>query len=124
MTQNPTLRAVSFNDIACVYGAIDFQDLLGNFIAHLRDPHLSGRALHDHGVNTLILFHHVPVYHKIKFTDSDGTIVDSAHIWPEQVDTHGQIIPARFDTVLLRTGQQPDNVHGMFPSDHLESGSS
>jgi len=124
MTQNPTLRAVSFEDIGCIYSAVNFQDLLGDFIAKLRDPHISDRSLHDCGVNTWILFHHVPIFHKIKFMDSDGAIVDSAHIRPEQLDTHGRIIPACFDTVLLRTGQQPDNVHGMFLSDHLESGSS
>ena len=121
MTQNPTLRAVSFDDIACVYGAVDFQDVLGDFIAHLRDPHISGRALLDRGRNTLIPFCNVPIFHKIKFTNSDGTVVDSAHIRLEQVDTCRRIIPARFDTVLLRTGQQPDNVHGTFSSDHLES---
>jgi hypothetical protein len=42
MTQNPTLRRVSFDDIVFKYGAVDFQDLLGDFLAHLRDSSLSG----------------------------------------------------------------------------------
>ena len=33
-----------------------------------------------HGVNTLIPFHHVPVFHKIKFESGDGTIVDSVTV--------------------------------------------
>ena len=111
MAQRPTLR-VSFNDIAYKYGAIDFQDALGDFLARLRDPLISGRALRNQGANTLIPFNHVPVFHKIKFRNQDGAIVDSVHIRPEQLDTHRRIIPARFDTVLVRAGQQPNNTSG------------
>jgi len=121
MTQNPTLWRVSFEDITYKYGAIDFLDLLGDFLVHLKDPSISGQALYDCGENTLIPFHHVPVFHKIKFTNGDGTIVDSIYIRLEQVDIHGWIIPARFDTVLVWTGKHPDNVHGIqgrFSSDH------
>ena len=122
MTRKPTLRRVSFDDIAYSYGALDFQDHLGDFLAHLRNPDVLGRALRHLGENTLIPFRHVPVFHKIKFTNKNGTIVDSVQIRPEQVDGHGWTIPARFDTVLVRTGQQqPDNVwriQGRFSSDH------
>lgn len=110
MTWNPILWRVLFNSITNNYGAIDFQDLLGNFLVHLRWPHLSGWALYNHRENTLIPFHHIPAFHKIKFTDGDGAIIDSVHIWLEQVDPHGQIIPVHFDTVLIWTGQQPDNA--------------
>ena len=121
MARNPTLRRVLFEDVISDYGAIDFPDLLGDFLAHLLDPSLTGRALCNRGANTLILFNYVPVFHKIKFTNQDDITVDSIHIWPEQVDGHGRIIPARFDTVLVRTGGQPDNAHGnqsRFSSDH------
>lgn len=123
MTQHPTINRVSFEDITCNYGAVDLQDLLGDYLAHLREPHLSGRALRNRGQNTLIPFHHVPVYHKIKFRDIDGVIVDSVHTRPEQVDAHGRTIQARFDTVLVRTGQRPDNVRGKqgrFSSDEVK----
>ncbi len=118
MTRNPTIRRVSFNDVIHNYGAVDFMDILGDFLARLREPHASGRTLRNLGANTLIPFQHVPVFHKIKFTDGDGTIIDSVHIRPEQVDAHGRIIPARFDTVLIRTGQQPNNTQGGFWLDH------
>jgi len=111
MTQNLTLWRVSFDSITSNYCAIDFQDVLGDFIAHLKQPHLSGHALLNHGENTLIPFNYAPVFHKIKFMNRDGAVVDSIHIQPEQVDTHGWIIPARFDIVLVRIGQQLDNVH-------------
>ena len=123
MTQHLTIRRVSFEDIIYNYSAVDFQDLLGDFLAHLREPHISGQALCNRGGNTLILFRHVPVYHKIKFRDIDGIIVDSVHVWPEQVDVRGQTIQAHFDTVLIQTGQQPDNVRGKqgrFSSDRVE----
>jgi hypothetical protein len=110
MTQHPTINRVSFEDIVYNYGAVDFQDLLGDFIAHLREPHISGQALRNRGGNTLIPFRHVPVYHKIKFRDIDDVIVDSVHIRPDQVDACGRTMQARFDTVLVRTGQQLDNM--------------
>jgi len=112
MTQNPTRRA-SFDDIVCNYGAVDFQDILGDFLAHLQEPRLSGQALLNHGGNTLIPFQHVPVFHKIKFRNKNGAIIDAVHIRPEQADSHKRIIPARFDIVLVWTGQQPDSAHGV-----------
>jgi len=121
MTQNPTLWRVSFKDVTYKYGATDFQDLLGDFLAHLKKPHLSEQALCNHGENTLIRFHCIPVFHKIKFTNRDGAVIDSVHIQLEQVGTHGRIIPACFDTVLVWTGQQPGNacwIQGRFWSDH------
>jgi hypothetical protein len=110
MARHPTVRRVSFEDITYNYGAADFQDVLGDFLAQLGEPSVSGRALRNRGANTWIPFHHVPVFHKIKFTNRDGIIVDGVHIRPEQADTHGRTIPARFDTVLVWTGQQPDDV--------------
>ena len=52
MTDHLTLRKVSFNDIIDMYGAANFPDILGDFLAHLKEPHLSGRALCRTGVNT------------------------------------------------------------------------
>ena len=112
MTQNPTLYSVPFEDIRREYGATKFQDLLGDFLASLTEPSVSGRALRNHGANTWIPFCHVPTFHKIKFRNNNGAIVDCIHIRPEQVRPNGQISPARFDTVLVRTGQQSGNVCG------------
>jgi hypothetical protein len=115
MTNHPTVPRVSFKDIVNNYGAVNFQDALGDFLAHLKEPHLSGWVLHREGVNTLIPFNHVPVFQTIKFKNNDGAIVDSIHIQPEhaleQAPPHGWITPACFNTALVQVGQQPDNMH-------------
>ncbi|KAF8264336.1 hypothetical protein EI94DRAFT_1703320 [Lactarius quietus] len=113
MAKHPSVKAVSFNDLAHNYGAVDFQDALADFIAQTNHPTISGAMLFKLAANTLIPFRSVPVYHKIKFSTSNGSeIVDSIQIQPEQKDKHGCPIPSRFDTVLVR-GKDPDTgAHG------------
>jgi hypothetical protein len=103
MAKHPHGRA-HFDVLARDYGAPDFQDALADFIAEYNHPGLSTRGLQDRSHNTLIPFIHVPVYHKIKFTNK-FEIVDVIHIRPEQKGTRGQIIPARFDTVIVEGGK-------------------
>ena len=110
MAQNPTVRNVCFNDIVGEYGAIDFQDALGNFLVQLKEPHISGWALHVRGENTLVLFHHVPVFYNIKFRNSYGAIIDAIHVQLKYEDKQGRIISMCFDTALVQAGQQSDNV--------------
>jgi Plavaka transposase len=106
MAQNPSKR-VSFNDLAADYGALHFQDALGDFIAQVNNPGAAASTLHNRSRNTLIPFSRVPVFHHFKFTksgDSDESeIVDAVHVRPEQRDSRGRIIPPRFDTVLVRS---------------------
>jgi hypothetical protein len=116
MAQNPERRQVPFNILATEYGALDFQDMLAKFIAQLNHPRVSGGALQNHTHDTHIPFTHVPVFHKIKFTTSNTfnktEIADIVHVWPEQKDSCGRIIPARFDTILVETSKgQLDSVH-------------
>ncbi|KAF8266478.1 hypothetical protein EI94DRAFT_1849530 [Lactarius quietus] len=111
MAKHPTLKAVSFDDLAYKYGATDFQDTLADFIAQTNHPTTSGAALSQLAADTLIPFHSVPVHHKIKFTNSNNTIVDSIQIQPEQKDARGRSIPSHFDTVLVRG--KNDSVHGI-----------
>jgi len=96
MALHPSIKAVSFDDIHGLYGAVQFQDALGEFIARVNYPGISGNALHVRAVNTLIPFRSVPVFHKVKFISGDAEsaeIVDAMHVWPEQKDKHGQVIP-------------------------------
>ena len=103
MAQNPTLKAVSFDNLAYKYGAIDFQDALADFIARINNPTASGASLSAMAADTLIPFRTVPVYHRLKFTSLSGSeIVDSVLVRPEQKDARGRLIPSRFDTVLVR----------------------
>ncbi|KAF8262862.1 hypothetical protein EI94DRAFT_1742432, partial [Lactarius quietus] len=75
MAKQPALKAVSFNDLAYKYGTTDFQDTLADFIAQTILPTTSRAALSQLAADMLIPFHSVPVHHKIKFTNSDNTIV-------------------------------------------------
>jgi hypothetical protein len=109
---HPTLKAVSFDDLAESYGAIDFQDALADYIARMNHPDLSAAALRARAANTLIPFRSVPVYHRIKFQQKGHPeVVDSILVWPEQTDSHGRRIPSRFDTALVRSGSQ-DSMYG------------
>ncbi|KAH8986507.1 hypothetical protein EDB83DRAFT_2240317 [Lactarius deliciosus] len=112
MARNPSLKAVSFNDLADKYGAFDFQDALTDFIAQLNHPQASATALRALAEDTLLPFRHVPVFHKIKFVSTpDRDIIDVVHVRPDQKDTRRRTIPSRFDTVIVRSRLQ-DSAHG------------
>ena len=113
MPQSPTIKAVSFLDIDRKYHANNFQDDLADFIVKVNYPGASTAALRARAEDTLIPFHAVPVFHRIRFVDNNDCdeqeTVDAVHVRPEVVDLHGQVVPARFDIVLVRTGQ--DRAH-------------
>ncbi|KAI9449055.1 hypothetical protein BJY52DRAFT_1127054 [Lactarius psammicola] len=115
MARNPTIKAVTFGDLAMKYGAIDFQDALADFIALTNYPDASVAMLRTRAADTLIPFQSLPVFHRMKFTSSsnpeDSEIVDSVVVRPEQRDARGRIVPSRFDTVLVR-GKHQDVMHG------------
>jgi len=104
MAQNPEKGQVLFDVLARYYGALDFQDMLANFITQLNYPDTSGGALWNRTYDTHIPFTCVPVYHKMKFTNK-SEIADVVHVWLEQKDSHGWIIPAQFDTALVQTSK-------------------
>jgi hypothetical protein len=108
MARNPEKTQVHFDILARGYGALDFQDMLAEFIAQVNHPHASGSALQACAHDTHIPFARVSVFHKIKFMMSrdfsnELEITDIVHVRPEQKDSHGRIIPARFDTVLVES---------------------
>jgi hypothetical protein len=115
MARTATLKAVSFDDLARKYGAIEFQDALADFIAQTNHPTVSGATLSALASDTLIPFRSVAVHHRIKYSKTDGSeIVDSIQVRPEQMDSRGRKIPSRFDTALVR-GRSPSQdglVHG------------
>jgi len=111
MALNPTIKSVTFNVLAHKYGAIEFQDTLADFLAHVNYPSASASALRQRAADLLIPFRSVPVFHNIKFTkfghSGESEISDTVHARPEIVDTHSHVIPARFDTVIV----QQDSLH-------------
>ena len=111
MAKAPALKAVSFDNLAHKYGAIDFQDALADYIARTNHPTASAAALSTLASDTLIPFRSVSVYHRIKFSTPDGSkIVDSIVVRPEQKDTRGRQVPSRFDTALIRS-KSPSQDH-------------
>jgi hypothetical protein len=108
MTLHPTIKAVSFNILAQKYGAMAFQDALADYITRVNNPAASN--VRAKAKDTLLPFRSVPVFHKIRFVatrDRDNPnedTVDAVHVRPEQTDSHGQIVPSRFDTVLVDNG--------------------
>ncbi len=93
-----------------MYGAVDFADALGDFIAGVLNDVLPGRATRYHGENIYLPFSRVPVYHCMKFTTSsnpkESEIVDAIHAQLEQKDSRGQFIPSCFNTVLVKGREQ------------------
>jgi len=110
MAVNPT-KSATFEDLACNYGAVDFQDALADYLVYLSNPGLSAHSARQRADNTLIPFRSVPVFHKIKFTkcgpSGDLEISDSAHARPKGMDMRARIIPARFDTVVVHQDGVP-----------------
>jgi len=109
--RNTLKKSKSLDILARDYGALNFQDALADFIVQINHPGVSGGTLRDRAHNTHIPFARVPVYHKIKFiksgnsNESASEIADVVHVRPEQRDSRGRIIPARFDTVLVESSK-------------------
>lgn len=107
MARHPSVKAVSFDALQIQYGALKFQDALADFIAQVNFPEARGSTLRAHAEDILIPFRGVPVFHVIKFTETEESeTIDSIHARPEQKDTRGRIIPSRFDTVLVESPSQ------------------
>jgi hypothetical protein len=110
IAQKPSVKAESLRDIIERYGAVDFADELGDFIAGVLNEMLPGRATRYRGENIFLPFSRVPVFHTMRFTKSRNPgqleTVDAVHARPEQRDSHGRIIPPRFDTVLVKGREQ------------------
>ena len=105
MSRNPSLKAISFNNLADKYGAFGFQDALADFIAQTNHPEASAMALRALAEDTLLPFQSVPVFHKIKFVSTrDSDIIDTVHVRLDQRDARGRLIPACFDTVIVSGG--------------------
>ncbi|KAH9083700.1 hypothetical protein EDB83DRAFT_2282415 [Lactarius deliciosus] len=109
LTTHPSEKGVTFERLFDRYGAADFQDALADFIVQHNDPGLSAAVARRRADNTLIPFQRVSVFHKVKFTNhdhSDPRTVDALHIRPEARNRHGNTIPGRFDTALVKHGSR------------------
>ncbi len=88
MALNLSIKAASFDVLACRYGADLFQDTLADYIVHINYPNASTTALRKLAEDTLLPFRSVPVFNKIKFiSDATSDMIDSIHVQPEHEDT-------------------------------------
>ncbi len=110
MAHHPSVKAVTFDNLKLRYGALQFQDMLANFITQVNNPGARGNILYTYAEDTLIPFHQVPVFHIIKFTVTGNAkemgIIDSVYAQLEQRGVCRQIIPSCFDTVLVQNPSQ------------------
>ena len=115
MATNPT-KSATFDDLARDYGAVDFQDALTDFLAGLKtlsDPGQSASTARRRAAVTSIPFRSVPVFHSVDFTkcghSGKSEMSDSVDARPQSEDSGGQIIPAYFDTVIVRQDSGPQD---------------
>ena len=115
MATDPT-KSATFDDLARYYGALDFQDALTDFLAGLEtlsNPGPSASTARRRAAVTPIPFRRVPVFHSVRFTkcghSGEPEISDSVYARPQAVDSRRRIIPARFDTVIVRQDGDPQD---------------
>ena len=112
LTKWPSAWAVKLGDIINQYGAKFFQEALRCYIVLVRHsgPPLTRTQVERQILYTNLPFTAVSVYYRLKFTAPGDTIaakrvtLDSIHARPERRTKKGKVIPARFDTVLLKVG--------------------
>ncbi|KAF8810733.1 hypothetical protein BYT27DRAFT_7253430 [Phlegmacium glaucopus] len=113
LTKHPSLWAVPLNVLVTKYGATHFRTALARFIALSNDPDLTRAQLERKLWGIRMPFTKVAVWHRIKFMRTDPSTLtvstsDSIHCRPEREDSHGKLIPSRFDTGLINDGTGED----------------
>lgn len=124
MTKHPSLAAVSLDKIRQKYGAYNIKPALARFIVQYQHPEFTEKRQ----IERLASSFHLPlvklaVYHRIKFVSHDVQaldplakhVVDSIHVEPERYDKYHNLIPGRFDTVVVNFNNGGETgVKGMY----------
>lgn len=110
MTKWPTITSVPLHTIIAEYGAQDFRQELAVFVANQNYPGLTPVQLRNTARNVILPFQRLPIFHKIKFWNSDPFLhqpnrletLDIAHVRPRQkAKGRDQWQSGRFDTVFV-----------------------
>ena len=83
LTRYPSEARINFEGLFNRHGAIDFQDVLADFIVQHNYPGLLAAVAQRCANNTLLSFRRVSVFHKVKFIDPEDInagIVNAVHI--------------------------------------------
>ena len=112
MTQTPSARGVLFEQLVELYGAVDFQHALSEFIVQHRSPGLSRQEVAHRAQQLFLPFIQLPVYHKARLWDPDFRLFrsnwqdyDVIHVKPSRLNKYRQVLPARFDTAVIKVGE-------------------
>jgi len=112
MARHPSRKYVPFTQLANEYGANFFEEALSRWIVGFREPDLSLHQIELRSSFFSLPFSGVPVYHNVKYTapdiyntsvDDAKVIVENVHVTSPRANKKGQVIPGRFDTVLVQT---------------------
>ena len=109
LTKYPIKQMVPFDILVAKYGATHFRTAVAHFIALTNEPNITRAQLERRLRGVHIPFNKLPVWHRIKFTQTDPSTsmvltADSIHCYPGQRDSRGKLIPGRFDTALINDG--------------------
>jgi hypothetical protein len=108
MARNPTVCAVSIDELASDYSATYFRDAFAHYVVGWRNPQFNRSRVECESLNFNIPFVNVSTYHRIKFVNAgDDEIVDALHVQPRKKTARGRENPGRFDTALVRVGENP-----------------
>lgn len=110
MARHPSVRQVTIEDLASLYGAIDFRNALARFIIQQRYPGIRPAHVEREVPHVHFPFTTVSVYHRIKFRQTDqeqeSSIADVIHVQPRHRNKKGRVVEGRFDTALLHNGRK------------------
>ncbi|KAI0630883.1 hypothetical protein C8Q77DRAFT_1063392 [Trametes polyzona] len=124
MTRHPSRKSVPLVDITGTsptqYGARFFIPALARFVVLWHHPQYTARQVEYYAEDFLTPFDRLPVFHRIKFWNEaiyGKETIDSIHVHPRSNDTEGDtIVPARFDTALVRVHAPAAAAHEPLPS--------
>jgi hypothetical protein len=110
MSKHPTHRGVPIDIICTEYGATQFIPALSRFVAQYQHPGFSKAQVEVASTSIHIPFSKISVFHRLKFVSYDvyslnpldEIVVDSIHTDPVHFDKYRNVVPGRFDTVVVR----------------------
>ncbi|KAI8994099.1 hypothetical protein BD414DRAFT_513707 [Trametes punicea] len=110
MARHPSVKSVTFADIAAKYGATHFRDTLARFVVQQNHPNLAAHEVEQRSAGVYFGFNSVSAFHKIKFNipDVQGLGLqtsdprDVVHVRPARKNKYHNTVPGRFDTALIQ----------------------
>ncbi|KIP02336.1 hypothetical protein PHLGIDRAFT_79255 [Phlebiopsis gigantea 11061_1 CR5-6] len=111
MTKHPSQRNVSFDTLQDKYGAMYIEDAIALYVAEHENPNASLDELKTIAQSTKLPFSKVHVFHKAKFWlghfeqhPLSANEFDIVYAKPKRKNSKGDMVPSRFDTVLVNQG--------------------